>query len=55
MGGKSSLDRFPKKPPRAEESEKLKSVVASFRCYDNCDVDITLVITNFALYLIRLW
>ena len=34
---------------------KLKSVVTSVHCYDNCDVNITLVITNFDLYLIQLW
>ena len=29
--------------------------MTSLRCYDNCDVIITLVITNFDLYLIQLW
>ena len=29
--------------------------MASFRCYDNCDVIATLIITNFHLYLIHLW
>ena len=34
---------------------KVQSVMASLHCYDNCDVNITLVITNFDLYLIQLW
>ena len=29
--------------------------MASFRCYDNCDVIATLIITNFHLYLIQPW
>ena len=29
--------------------------MASFRCYDNSDVIVTLIITNFLLYLIQLW
>ena len=34
---------------------KLINVMTSLRCYDNSDVKITLVITNFHLYLIQLW
>ena len=29
--------------------------MASFRCYDNCDVIATLIITNFHLHLMQLW
>ena len=29
--------------------------MATFRCYDNSDVIVTQVITNFHLYLIQLW
>ena len=29
--------------------------MASFRCYANCDVIATLIITNFRLYLMQLW
>jgi len=29
--------------------------MASFHCYDNSDVIVTLIITNFHLYLIQLW
>ena len=58
MGGTCSLERFPKKPPGAEQYElrtKLIIVMTSLRCYDNFDAKMTLVITNFHLYLIQLW
>ena len=29
--------------------------MASFRCYDNPDVIVTMIMTNFHLYLIQLW
>ena len=29
--------------------------MASFRCYDNCDVIATLITANLYLYLIQLW
>ena len=32
-----------------------KIVMASFLCYDNSDVIVTLIITNFHLYLIHVW
>ena len=56
MGGKSSLERFPKETSSCRGIQnKVKSVVTSLRYYDNCDVNITPVITNFDLYLIQLW
>ena len=30
-------------------------MMASLRCYDNSDVIVTLIMTNFHLYLIQLW
>ena len=34
---------------------QVKEVKASVRCYDNSDVIVALIITNFVLYLIQLW
>ena len=34
---------------------QVKQVMASFLCYDNSDVIVTLIITNFHLYLIHVW
>ena len=56
MGGKSSLGCSPKKTSWCRGiRRKAENVMASLRCYNNCDVNITLVMTNFFLYLIQLW
>ena len=34
---------------------KVKSVMMSLHCYDKCDINVTLVITIFDLYLIQQW
>ena len=34
---------------------QLKQVMGSFRCYDNSNVIVTLIKTNFYLYRIQLW
>ena len=46
--GKSSRDRF-------WSSQCREILMASFRCYHNSNVFVTLIIKNFHLYLIQLW
>ena len=56
MEVQASLSDFQKETSSCRGIQsKVKSVMTSLRCYDNCDVNITLVITNFDLYLIQLW
>ena len=44
-------EQFP--APRNTAASKIGN--ASFRCYDNSDVIVTLIITNFHLYIIQQW
>ena len=54
--GKSSRERFWKKSSQCREIQlQVKWKMASFRCYDNSDVIVTLIVTNFHLYLIQLF
>ena len=59
MGGlwevQASSSDFQKTSSCRGIQNKVQSVMASLHCYENCDVNITLVITNFDLYLIQLW
>ena len=50
-GGKSTSERFWKNSSKRQ----VKSVMASFRSYDNSDVNVTLTITKLYLYPIQLW
>ena len=52
---KAPLSDFQRNLLVLKNLKQSKSVVTSLRCYDNCDVYITLVITNFDLYLIKPW
>ena len=55
-GGKSTSERFWKiSSKRREIRRQVKSVMASFRSYDNSDVNVTLTITKLYLYPIQLW
>ena len=54
--GKISRKRFWKNSFQCREILlQVKWVMASFCCYENCDVIATLIITKFHLYLIQLW
>ena len=55
-GGKSTSERFWKNSSKRREIRRqVKSVMASFRSYDNSDVNVTLTITKLYLYPIQLW
>ena len=55
-GGKSTPERFWKNSSKRREIRRqVKSVMASFRSYDNSDVNVTLTITKLYLYPIQLW
>ena len=55
-GGKSTSERFWKNSSKRREIRlQVKSVMASFRSYDNSDVNVTLTITKLYLYPIQLW
>ena len=47
----ASLSDFRENVLMLRNTTKLINVMTSLRCYDKCDVNITLVITNFDLYL----
>ena len=56
IGGKSSRERFWKNSSQCRGIWlQVKQVMASFCCYDNFDVIVTLMLPNFHLYLIQLW
>ena len=51
----SSLERLWKNSSQCQEILlHVKQVMGSFRCYDNCDVIETLIITSFHLHLVQL-
>ena len=52
---KAPLSDFQKPSSCRGIRKKVKSIMTSLRCYDNCTVNITLVTTNSGLYLIQLW
>ena len=55
-GGKSTSERFWKNSSKRREIRRqVKSVMASFRSYDNSDVNVTLTITKLYPYPIQLW
>ena len=55
-GGKSTSERFWKNSSKRREIRlQVKSVMASFRSYDNSDVNVTLTITKLYLHPIQLW
>ena len=55
-GGKSTSERFWKNSSKRREIRRqVKSVMASFRSYDNSDVNVTLTITKLYLSPIQLW
>ena len=57
VGGTSYRERFWKKyTSRCREIRRqVKQVMTSFRCYDNSDVIVTSIITNFLFYVTHLW
>ena len=53
---KSFHERFCKNSSQCREILlQVKYAMASFRCYDNSNVIVFLIMTNFHLYLIKLW
>ena len=53
---KSFHERFCKNSSQCREILlQVKYAMASFRCYDNSDVIVFLIMKNFHLYLIKLW